>query len=30
MPPEDGRKYGLKHVGAIFEVFLSVLSINVK
>ena len=28
-PPEDGRKYGPKHVGASFKVFLSVLSINV-
>ena len=27
-PPEDGRKYGPKHVGANFKVFLSVLSIN--
>jgi hypothetical protein len=28
VPPEDGRNYGPKHVGAIFKVFLSVLSIN--
>jgi len=28
-PPEDGRKYGPKHVGASFKMFLSVLSINV-
>jgi hypothetical protein len=28
-PPEDGRKYGPKHVGASFLKFLSVLSINV-
>jgi hypothetical protein len=33
-PPEDGRKYGPKHVGAtslkyFFKIFLSVLSINV-
>ena len=28
-PPEDGRKYGPKHVGANFlKMFLSVLSIN--
>jgi hypothetical protein len=28
-PPEDGRKYGPKHVGANFKLFLSVLCINV-
>jgi hypothetical protein len=32
-PPEDGRTYGLKHVGATspkyFKVFLSVLNIKV-
>jgi hypothetical protein len=29
-PPEDGRIYGPKHVGAsFFKIFLSVLSINV-
>jgi hypothetical protein len=29
-PPEDGRKYGPKHVGGkLFKMFLSVLSIDV-
>jgi len=28
-PPEDGRKYVPKHVGANIKMFLSVLSINV-
>jgi len=29
-PPEDGRKYGPKHVGGkFFKMFLGVLSINV-
>jgi hypothetical protein len=27
-PPEDGRQYGPKHVGANFKMFLRVLSVN--